>query len=242
MSYYSTVLHQEKDAAHAALPRQSAASEQMSPSLDELSLKFAIWARHANRNCLDIGCGDGLATTAALARGGHVLAVDPDHVALHRLLMRTPLEQYRRLRVRAASLPDLDLKSAHFAGVHAARVVHLLEPQAFQQSLRNFCRWLYPGGKLFMSALAPSGSFWAPFHAEFSRRQHSRERWPGYIQDITRFLPEWESEKSSIHLLDESVLGRELEEAGFVIEELSEYELPWDTEQNCHAVIARCDT
>jgi hypothetical protein len=35
------------------------------------------------------------------------------------------------------------------------------------------------------------------------------------------------------------VLLRELEAAGFIIEEISSYSLPWDAEQRCCAVVAR---
>ena len=47
-------------------------------SLDELSLRFVISSHRAKRPLLDFGCGDGLATQAALALGAHVCAVDCD--------------------------------------------------------------------------------------------------------------------------------------------------------------------
>ena len=45
----------------------------MSPALDELSLKFVIYSRSATGIVADIGCGDGIATAAAL----HLIAVLP---------------------------------------------------------------------------------------------------------------------------------------------------------------------
>jgi hypothetical protein len=41
-----------------------------------------------------------------------------------------------------------------------------------------------------------------------------------------------------IHLLDAQVLRRELTSAGFRVEDVSRYVLPWDAEQSCCAVVA----
>jgi ubiquinone/menaquinone biosynthesis C-methylase UbiE len=131
----------------------------MSPALDPLSLQFAIWTRTAPGYGLDVGCGDGIATAAALARGGRVMAVDPDQAALDQLLRRVPAEQLRRLRLCRSRLEELDFKFPSFSAVHASRVLHFLEPAAVEQSFRKFFRWLYPHGKLFISAFATSGSF-----------------------------------------------------------------------------------
>jgi SAM-dependent methyltransferase len=212
----------------------------MSPALDELSLKFAVTTRSARRAALDVGCGDGLATAAALARGGHVLAIDPDQTALRKLLVRVPSQHYRRLNVRVGTLPELDFKLAQFAAVHAARVLHLLDPGDLQATLQKFFRWLYPDGKLFLSVLTPAGRCWHPFHAEYFRRRMAQERWPGFIRHPAHFLPHWTGPDTPIHLIDEPLLAREIEAAGFAIDDIHRYTLPWDSDQICCACIARC--
>jgi ubiquinone/menaquinone biosynthesis C-methylase UbiE len=159
-----------------------------------LSLKFAIHTRTSRIDSLDVGCGDGVATAAAIARGGHVMAVDPNVKALRQLVARIPHEQLPRLKLRVSSLPALDFKFARFSAVHASRVLHLLEPDVAQSSLKKFFRWLYPTGKLFIST------------------------------------PAW----------DETELRLQLESAGFTVETLKCYPLPWDGEQMCFGVIAHC--
>jgi SAM-dependent methyltransferase len=221
------------------LPR-AAPIDPMSPALDDLSLKFVLWTRDARHDGLDVGCGEGIATAAALARGGHVTAVDPDQGALLRLLARIPPHVYPRLAIRRARIQELDFKFAHFAAVHASRVFHLLDPAALQQSLRKFFRWLYPEGKLFISTLAPSGSFWEPIHPELARRQRMHDPWPGFLEDLDKDMPQWGYAGESVHLLDRNVLARELELAGFHIEELTCDPLPWDGDQHCCSAIARC--
>ena len=218
---------------------RASALNAMSPALDELSLKFAMWAGQSGKACVDIGCGAGLASAAALARGGRVVAVDPDPSMIQQLRARVPVQQYARLDVRTAGLPELEFKESGFAAVHVARVLHMLDGPAIQVSLSKFFRWLYPHGKLFVSALTPLGSSWQLFHPEYLRRVTSGAAWPGYIEDLSRFHVM--AEKGvSCHLLDENVLGREMQTAGFVIEATLRYSLPWEPEQICCSMIARC--
>lgn len=240
VSYYSAVVQRHLEANHRAVPQARTATEQMSPSLDDLSIRFAAYTRNAKGFALDLGCGDGIATAAALVRGGRVVAVDPDEDALHHLLARVPSERYRRLKVQVGSLPEIDFKFSRFSAVHAARMLHLLEPSAFQRSLRKFFRWLYPSGKLFISTLTSAGHYWTFAERDIVRRRMARETWPGYIADVRRLSPAWPGECTSIHLIDEPILRRELQQAGFEIEHLGSYALPWDSEQMCCAVVARC--
>jgi SAM-dependent methyltransferase len=212
----------------------------MTPVLDELSLKFLIWARDAAGDCLDIGCGNGLAAAAAVARGCRLVAFDPDEQALEWLRSQVPPVQHARLKTHVGQLPHIDFKTAHFAAIHVARVLHCLTAGELEQSLRKFFRWSYPNGKLFISALTPLGSFWQPFQLEFQRRVAAQLRWPGYITDASQFCAQWAGSTDSIHLLDERVLCRELESAGFIVEEVKCSPLPWDREQVCCAVVARC--
>jgi len=109
----------------------------MSPVLDDLSLKFAMWAGQTGKTCLDVGCGAGLASVAALARGGRIVAADPDPALLQQLLASVPVQQYARLAVRIAGLPELDFKQSGFAGVHLARVLRANS----QAALENVALW-----------------------------------------------------------------------------------------------------
>jgi SAM-dependent methyltransferase len=226
--------------AAVSTPPLGAQVQQMSPALDQLSLEFVIWSRTSERPCLDVGCGTGVAAAAVVARGGRIVAFDPDSRALDDLRLRIPVEQHARLKTRLGRLPALDFKIAQFGAVHVARVLHLLDIHDLQQSLRKFFRWTYPTGKLFISALSPSGRFWKPYETEYVRRVREGAQWPGYVEDLAQHFPNWDGWGEPIHLLDERVLRRELEAAGFALEALSCYRLPWDEAQMCWAVIARC--
>jgi ubiquinone/menaquinone biosynthesis C-methylase UbiE len=221
--------------------RRAFGSERMSPVLDELSLQFVIHSRSANGVVADIGCGDGIATAAALVRGAHVHAIDPNEDSLRRMLERVPNEQHARLTVSVGSLPNMTFAHATFAAIHAAYVLHLLDGDVLERALRQFARWLCPGGKLFLSALTPSGDFWLPVRERFARRLSAGVKWPGYIADASRFVVDGEPEAFSVHLLDERILRRALQASGFVIDAFSWYTVPWDRAQVCCGVIASCD-
>jgi 2-polyprenyl-3-methyl-5-hydroxy-6-metoxy-1,4-benzoquinol methylase len=164
----------------------------MSPSLDALSLKFVLYARSVRLETLDAGCGDGLATAAALERGGYVVAMDPDSSNLERLRARVPAEQHTRLQTIQGRLPSVDFDRERFAGVHAAHVLQHLSDDERDRSLRKIHGWLKAHGSLFVSVVDRSSRHW------------------------------------------ELLLGR----AGFEIEEVSTYPLPWNEGQLCVAIVA----
>jgi hypothetical protein len=142
--------------------------------------------------------------------------------------------------VRIGSLPALDFRYPRFSAVHAARVLHLLDPLAVQRSLQKFFHWLYPTGKLFLSTLTSAGEYWGFAESQIVRREREHDLWPGYLADVARLRPHWNGTSPAVHLLDEPILRRELEAAAFEIEHLQTYPLPWDPDQICCAVVARC--
>jgi SAM-dependent methyltransferase len=214
--------------------------ERLNRALDEVSLKFVIASRTARAPVMDFGCGEGIATQAALARGAHVCAVDEDEVSIERLLARVPSQQHRRLRARAGNLLATDFKSVPFDAIHVARVLQEFDGGSIERVLKKFYRWLYPNGRLFLSALTPLGDYWAAFEEEYLRRCAQGVRWPGYLEDGSAFTGQL-MDARPIHLLDENTLRRELTTAGFEIDEMRCLPLPWDDTQICCAVIARCN-
>ena len=238
MSYYSTVVHRQLVANAVRLSDSGMPTDRMSPALDDLSMRFALFVRNTHGYVLDIGCGDGIAAVAGLARGARIYAVDPDQAALHHLLARVPPAYAHRLRVRVGSLPTVSFECPRFSAIHAARVLHLLDPPALQQSLRKFFQWLQPDGKLFLSTLTPAGDYWAFAEGEIQRKKLAHDPWPGYVREMSHLRPYWDGASHHVHLLDEPILRRELEAAGFGIEHIDSYPLPWAADQRCCAVIA----
>ncbi len=213
----------------------------MSSTLDELSLRFAIQTRTAGGLAMDLGCGDGVATIAALARGGRVIAVDPDRSALARLGERVPADQRARLRLHVGRVPEFEFKPGGLCALHAGFVLHLLEGDEIEASFAKFFRWLYPEGRLFISVLTPMGDRWWQFRAEFARELAAGSKWPGYIKLASSLDSIPHEGTVMVNLLDDRILRPVLTAAGFSIEEVSRYSVPWDVGQKCCGITARCD-
>jgi SAM-dependent methyltransferase len=212
----------------------------MSPRLDRLSLRFAMYAGLERCRALDVGCGTGVATLAALIRGAHVVAVDPMKAAVEKLLSGVPNCHYANLSVRVAAMPGLHLADASLGAIHASRLFHLLSPAALRTSLLQFFRWLQPGGRVFISALTPAGGCWESLQPEYARRSAAGQTWPGYFRELRQAGgPSGSEERATLHLLDETVLRRELTAAAFEVEESFSYSLSWAPDQICCAVVGR---
>lgn len=240
VSFHSAVIQRHLAANFCGLPSTGAPTDRMSPLLDDLSMRFVLHARGVQGDVLDMGCGDGIATAAALTRGARLYAVDPDLSSLHHLLARVPPVHAPRLKVRLGSLPSVNFKYPRFSAVHASRVFQFLDPLGVQRSLQKFFHWLYPDGKLFLSTLTSAGEYWDFAQSEFVHNKLAEDPWPGYLPDVRSLRPHWEGASDAVHLLDEPVLRRELGAAGFEIEYINTYPLPWDFDQMCCAVVARC--
>jgi SAM-dependent methyltransferase len=207
-------------------------------ALDALSLRFVVASRNARDPLLDFGCNEGLAASAALARGAHVVAVDSSEACIDRLIERVPFENLHRLRAEVAQFLEAEFENEEFEAIHSARSLQQLEGEDVAEVLSRFHRWLQPQGRLFVSVLSPAGDFWSPLGEQMLERAREGVRWPGYIENVSNFTSD-PIDSGPIHLLDEVTVRRELGVAGFKVEEAMSYPLPWDPMQYCFAAIAR---
>jgi SAM-dependent methyltransferase len=98
---------------------------------------------------LDVGCGPGTVTGAALARGAAVTAVDADLDMMELVARRHPAAQ-----VRLGVLPELPFADEEFDAVVAGFVInHTGDPAA---ALDELYRLLRPGGSIALTCWHPA--------------------------------------------------------------------------------------
>ncbi|MGW4795211.1 class I SAM-dependent methyltransferase [Nonomuraea sp. MG754425] len=93
---------------------------------------------------LDVGCGTGVVTAAALALGAEVTAVDCDPVMLKLTARRHPYAA-----IRQATLPDLPFDDARFDAVVGNFVINHVPDTS--RTLRELRRVLRPAGTLSLT-------------------------------------------------------------------------------------------
>ncbi|WP_323122871.1 beta-ketoacyl synthase N-terminal-like domain-containing protein [Burkholderia alba] len=209
----------------------------MTTRLLACSEAFVEFAAQARGEVMDMGCAYGVATLAALERGARVLAVDIDPRHLEILAARVPAALRERLSTQAGTLPGMTLPENHYAAIHAARVLHFLDPDAFRASLHRMASWLAPGGKLFVTCDSPYFPHWSARVDEYERLVAAGHPWPGHIADLAGYFRQRSDAGAGnamdtgehatdalggaalINLVDPETLARECRLAGLEIEE-----------------------
>ncbi len=193
-----------------------------SERLGAVSELFVEFAARAGGPVLDVGAGYGAASEAALRAGAAaVIANDLEPRHLEELEARLGAAERGRLRVKAGRFPrEIEFEDGSLWGAHASNVFHFLTPKQVSEGMKKLARWLRPGGRVFVQAATPYQGVWAGFAEEYGRRAERGERWPGLVEKVSEYvahrqrsqMPRW------IHLLDDVVLRREAEAAGFEVE------------------------
>jgi SAM-dependent methyltransferase len=192
----------------------------MTEKLDPYSTDFAQHAGTVDGEVLDIGCAYGVATLAALDKGARVLAADIEPAHLEILAKRTPAEQRGRLRTQTATLPDSDFPAQSFAAILASRVLHFLDGEQIEITVRKMFSWLVPGGRLYLVADSPYTGPWYTHAETYEQKKAAGDPWPGFVSDYRALLPDStdpEGHPNFINPLDPDILTRVCREAGFDI-------------------------
>ncbi|MBO9480861.1 MULTISPECIES: class I SAM-dependent methyltransferase [Gammaproteobacteria] len=101
---------------------------------------------------LDIGCGHGVNTHAALMHGAQVIATDMDKPDLSKWLKDLPETQQKAVTCKAAKLPEnIPFADNAFCGILCAEVFHFLANEEVAPSINEIYRILEPGGTLLLT-------------------------------------------------------------------------------------------
>ena len=193
----------------------------MSTSLDPVSAAFTIYAGQSDGLSLDLGCAYGIASLTALERGAQVVAcdMDPGHVQV--LLSKTTPDMEGRIAGVVAEMPRIAFRPNSYAAILCSRALHFLNGDDVTETIAAMADWLEPGGKAFIIADTPYTGFWARGAADYEKRKAAGDPWPGYIPDVTVYLPEQARSKARLrHLnpMDPDTPARVCKDVGLTVE------------------------
>lgn len=188
--------------------------------LDEYADDFILFSSSCPDEVLEMGCAYGVATIKALEAGAKVRACDIDQRHLDILRQRVPDELQPNLTTELKGLPDADLPKNEFAAILCSRVLHFLNGDDIDASVKAMYRWLQPGGSLYIVADSTYG-VWRKFIPVWEANQKAGKRWPGYMESALDYLPYAvkgdQIGPQFINLLSPDLLVRTCEEAGFEV-------------------------
>lgn len=194
----------------------------MTSSLDNYSRQFATYSSMCEGQVLEIGAAYGIATLEALSKGAQVLSNDlsADHLKI--LEKKCPEEHKERLTTRVGNFLEIELPENHFDAILMARVVHFMDGETIRKAFSRCFDLLKKDGKLFVVSDTPYMQDSISFIEVFEQRLRNKEEWPGLVEDITPIgSPSIPNLPKLFHFLDTITLKRELEFAGFYVEEVS---------------------
>lgn len=125
-----------------------------------------------------------------------------------------------------------------FDAVLCSRALHFLTGPDVESMVRAMADWLKPGGKVFLVADTPYTGFWARGTARYEENKANGDPWPGFIPDVTIYLPETartKDVKRHLNPMDPDTLARVSVDAGLLVEHAAFSGRPDQSNDKAHA-------
>ena len=106
--------------------------------------------------------------------------------------------------------------------VLVCRVFHFLRGEEIERGLELIFQWLKPGGKVAIIAATPFQKNIKTLIPQYYANLAMGDKWPGYIYDYAQRNEELKANLYQfLHVFDEVVLKRALEDQGFIVERVA---------------------
>ncbi len=190
---------------------------------------FVDYAYDCKYPVVDIGCGYGVSSLAALKAGAKVIAMDLAIEHLQVLEKNTPLALKNNLTLRTSRFPEeFDLPDSSIDAVHASMILHFLSGEQILAGLKKIYACLRPGGKLFVANMSPYLGLYdyVELSEEYNNRLVNNEKWPGYIDQIRFAREPWKNQLppyAYFFKIEDAV--KIISRAGFEVEKVYYYTL-----------------
>lgn len=154
------------------------------------------------------------------------------------LLSKTTGNLPGRVAGIVAEMPQIAFEPNSFSAILCSRALHFLNWEDVTKAVKSMADWLAPGGKLFLITDTPYTGFWARGVVAYEERKAAGELWPGFIPDVTMFLPEQARTKAQqrhLNPMDPDILSRVCRDSGLVVEHASFSGRPDQPDAKTHA-------
>ncbi|MBX9804245.1 MAG: class I SAM-dependent methyltransferase [Alphaproteobacteria bacterium] len=201
--------------------------------LHKISREFVEFSSHAPGPVLDIGTAYGFVVLEALKRGAYVIANDLELRHLEDLHKRVPQNNLNRISYAVGHVPgEVTFSPKSLGAVLASGVLHYLSPPDFSLAIANIASWLKAGGKFFLATPSPYTNLYEKFFITFQESRELNKQWPGFIEDVSKILPNFFTDvPKSTYLIDEEFIAESLEENGLAVEKIDFFNIKLPTEQ-----------
>jgi SAM-dependent methyltransferase len=148
-------------------PRLAAIYDPLDPDRGDLDAYVRMAEEFGARRVLDIGCGTGVFALLLADRGVEVVGVDPAQASIDVARAKPSSERVRWICTDATALPPLRVDLATMTANAAQEIV---DPPAWQKTLRGAYEALRPGGHLVFETRNPARHAWEDWNRESSYR------------------------------------------------------------------------
>ena len=195
----------------------------MNEGLNKYTNAFLDYVSEITDPIFDIGVAYGFTTLKALKRGANVIANDLSAEHLEILKENTPHQYLKNLTLLPGRFSqDISLEENSLGAVLASRVMHFLTGDEIEIGLEKIYSWLKPQGKIFITAETVYKKTFEKFIPIYEARKQKQVPWPGETDNLHEYASKQvKNLPNFINFLDQEVLERALEKAGFIIEESS---------------------
>jgi len=154
-------------------PRLAAVYDALDPDRSDLDAYLRMADGFAAHRVLDIGCGTGVFALLLADRGVEVVGVDPARASIDVARAKPGSERVRWICGDATTLPPLRVDLATMTANVAQAIV---DPTAWQETLRGAYEALRPGGRLVFETRDPAARAWEEWNRDAS---YAETRIPG---------------------------------------------------------------
>ena len=189
---------------------------------NEIMEQFIEFSATASHPVLDVGAAFGVATLPALLRGAQVIANDIDIQHLEKIQERCPSHLRQNLILKEGNfLKDLELREESLSAVLLSQVLHFLSGEELELAAQKLFSWLVPEGKVFTISGTVYTQNLKKLIPLYEERKQRNEKWPGAFHNLQSLTddPTVQELPPFFHALNDEVLRKAFEKAGFQIEE-----------------------